>query len=106
MWTSLWSQVFLPIFLSLDLEVGKQDHRIHSFAAVRPDVKQPLVFHGGDLAAALAKLDAFADGADFLLGHNLIAFDLPHLKAAKPNLRMLKPTASRYIVAQPPRLSS
>ncbi len=78
-----------PHFLSLDLEVGKQDHRIHSFAAVRPDVKQPLVFHGGDLAAALAKLDDFADGADFLLGHNLINFDLPHLKAAKPNLRML-----------------
>ncbi len=79
-----------PHFLSLDLEVGKQDHRIRAFAAVRPDVDHPLVFHGGDLAAALAKLDDFADGADFLLGHNLIDFDLPHLKAAEPVLRMLK----------------
>ena len=78
-----------PHFLSLDLEVSKQDHRIRAFAAVRPDVEQPLVFHGGDLAAALEKLDDFADGADFLLGHNLIDFDLPHLTAAKPNLRML-----------------
>ena len=76
--------------LSLDLEVGKQDCRIHAFAAVRRDVEQPLVFHGGDLAAALAALDEFADGADFLLGHNLIDFDLPHLKAAKPDLRLLK----------------
>ena len=76
--------------LSLDLEVGKQDRRIHAFAAVRPDVDQPLVFQGGDLAAALAELDEFADGADFLLGHNLIDFDLPHLKAAKPDLRLLK----------------
>ena len=79
-----------PHFLSLDLEVGKQDHRIRAFAAVRPDVDHPLVFHGGDLAAALAKLDDFADGADFLLGHNLINFDLPHLKAAKSDLRILK----------------
>ncbi len=79
-----------PHFLSLDLEVGKKDHRIRAFAAVRTDVDQPLVFRGGDLTAALTKLDDFADGADFLLGHNLIDFDLPHLKAAKPNLRMLK----------------
>ena len=76
--------------LSLDLEVGKQDDRIYAFAAVRPDVDQPLVFHDGDLATALAELDEFADGADFLLGHNLIDFDLPHLKAAKPDLRLLK----------------
>ncbi len=77
-------------FLSLDLEVSKQDRRIRAFAAVRPDVEQPLVFHGGDLVAALAELDEFAAGADFLLGHNLIAFDLPHLKAANPDLRLLK----------------
>ena len=42
--------------LSLDLEVGKQDRRIHAFAAVRLDVDQPLVFHDGDLAMALADL--------------------------------------------------
>ena len=76
--------------LSLDLEVGVRDSRIHAFAAVRPDIDQPLVFRSGDLAAALATLDDFADGADFLLGHNLIAFDLPHLTAAKSDLRLLK----------------
>ncbi len=76
--------------LSLDLEVGKQDRRIHAFAAVRPDVDRPLVFRDGDLATALAALDEFADGAAFLLGHNLIDFDRPHLKAAKPDLQLLK----------------
>lgn len=76
--------------LSLDLEVGKQDHRIRAFAAVRRDVDQPLVFQDDDLAAALAVLDKFATDADFLLGHNLIAFDLPHLKAVAPDLPLLK----------------
>jgi len=42
------------------------------------------------LGAALAKLDAYADDSAFLLGHNLIAFDLPHLAAAKSGLRLLK----------------
>ena len=30
------------------------------------------------------------EGAEFLLGHNLIEFDLPHLKAASPNLGLLR----------------
>ena len=42
------------------------------------------------LAAALAKLDELAGGADFVLGHNLIGFDLPHLQAASPQLRLLQ----------------
>ncbi|MYG39717.1 MAG: RecQ family ATP-dependent DNA helicase [Nitrospira sp. SB0677_bin_15] len=80
---------FSPRCLSLDLEVGIRDRRIHAFAAVRSDSDQPLIFRGGDLAAALAKLDDFAADADFLLGHNLIAFDLLHLAAARSDLRVL-----------------
>ncbi|MYC93535.1 MAG: RecQ family ATP-dependent DNA helicase [Caldilineaceae bacterium SB0661_bin_32] len=78
--------------VSLDLEIGVKDRRIHKFAAVRPDTGQSLIFPGaGDgLAAALIKLDDLADGADFLLGHNLIDFDLPHLQAAAPCLRLLR----------------
>ena len=79
-----------PPCLSLDLEVGKRDRRIHAFAAVRPDTGQRLVFRSGDLLAALARLDHLAERAAFLVGHNLIAFDLPHLTAAKPDLRLLK----------------
>ena len=81
---------FSPRCLSLDLEVGVRDSRIHAFAAVCQDTGQHLVFRGGDLAAALAELDVLAEGAAFLLGHNLIAFDLLHLAAAKPDLRLLR----------------
>ena len=48
----------------------------------------PLAREG--LAAGLAKLDGFAHNAEFLLGHNLIDFDLPHLQAANPRLRLLR----------------
>ena len=79
--------------LSLDLEVSVQSGRIHSFAAVRSDSDQSLVFpgdfHPRNLTDVLAKLDDLAAGADFLLGHNLINFDLPHLRAVTPELRLL-----------------
>ena len=81
---------FSPRCLSLDLEVGVRDRRIHAFAALRPDTGERLVYRSGDVQASLKKLDALAEGAAFLLGHNLIAFDLPHLKAANPDLRLLK----------------
>ena len=67
-----------------------RDRRIHAFAALRPDTGGRLVHRSGDVEASLKKLDALAEGAAFLLGHNLIAFDLPHLKAANPDLRLLK----------------
>jgi len=87
---SLEAGGFAPRCLSIDLEVGVRDARIHRLAAVRGDTRQSFVYHKGDLAAALAKLDDFAEGAAFLLGHNLIGFDTAHLAAAKPDLRLLK----------------
>ena len=84
------NKTFSPCCLSLDLEVGKEDSRIHAFAGVRADTGRRIVFSGGKLAAGLARLDDLADGASFVLGHNLIAFDLPHLTAAKSDLRLLK----------------
>jgi ATP-dependent DNA helicase RecQ len=76
--------------ISIDLEVGTRDARIHRFAAVRGDAHEAFIFKGGDLAGGLARLDRFAEGASFLLGHNLVAFDAPHLEAAKPDLRLLR----------------
>ena len=75
--------------LSLDLEVGKESDRIHAFGAVRGDSGRGMMHSGGSLAAALEKLDRFAEGATFLLGHNLIEFDLPRLRAVKPDLQLL-----------------
>lgn len=80
---------FKPRCLCIDLEVGIKDRRIHQFAAIRADTGASLRYDRGDLAVALAKLDALADGAAFVLGHNLVAHDLPHLAAAQPDLRLL-----------------
>ena len=81
------SEPFQLRCLSIDLEVGKKDGRIHAFGAVRADTGHG--YSGGGSAAALAKLDKLAEGVSFVLGHNLIDFDLPHLAAAKPDLRLL-----------------
>ena len=81
-------QPFKPRCLSVDLEVGKEDGRIHAFGAVRGDTGHG--YQGGGSASELTRLDALADGVSFLLGHNLIEFDLPYLRAAKPDLRLLR----------------
>ena len=67
--------------LSVDLEVGKGDGRIHAFHGVRPNLDEVLTFSSrrATLAAALDRLDELADGADFVLGYSLIGFDVPHL---------------------------
>ena len=82
--------VVAPRCLSIDLEVGIKDERIHQFAAVRGDTDAAYVYRSGDLQAALQQLDRLAEGVSFLLGHNLIAFDLPHLAAARPDLKLLR----------------
>ncbi|WP_211364218.1 RecQ family ATP-dependent DNA helicase [Propionivibrio limicola] len=78
-----------PQCLSIDLEVGRSSAIIHQLAALRGDNGDRLTFPPGELATALDALDRLADDAAFLLGHNLIAFDLPQLRAAQPNLRLL-----------------
>ena len=75
--------------LSLDLEVVRRDGRIHAFAGVRPDLDKVLTFPARR-ATLPAALDELADGADFVQGHNLIGFDLPHLQSASPQLRLMQ----------------
>lgn len=78
-----------PNCLSIDLEVGRNDGRIHAFAGIHGKTGKACVYRQGDLREALERLDDFAQGTSFLLGHNLIAFDMPHLAAAKPDLLLL-----------------
>ena len=80
---------FRPRCLSIDLEVSRNDV-IRALGAVRADTDESLTHSGGGLTTALKKLDDLAEGASFILGHNLIDFDLQYLRAAKPNLRLLK----------------
>ncbi|MCE2459157.1 MAG: RecQ family ATP-dependent DNA helicase [Pseudomonadales bacterium] len=77
--------------LALDLEVGRRTERIHALAAVYPGGESFVrtALRGRKLADALAELDDFAKPADVILGHNLINFDLQHLRAAAPDLRLL-----------------
>jgi len=79
--------------LCLDLEVGKTDAKIHQFGALRLDaqtgVPRALSFSHGPLTPALTRLDDFSAGAHFILGHNIIEFDLPVLASAKPDLLLL-----------------
>ncbi len=76
-------------FVSIDLEVGRDSGRIHQLAGVHSNGIASLAFPPGTLSDALDALDRLADGATFVIGHNLIAFDLPQLRAAQPNLRLL-----------------
>ena len=77
--------------LSIDIEVGVNDRRIDRFAAVRGDSGQGFVLRGkAQVGEALARLDTFAQGAELLLGHNIVAFDAPFLGAANAGLQLLK----------------
>ncbi len=78
----------VPDLLSLDLE-GRQC--IGAIGAVHTGRSTTLAWKGGrhGLAWALAALDDFAEGAQFLVGHNIIEHDLELLSRHAPNLKLL-----------------
>ena len=81
--------------ISVDLEIGKRDQRILALAAVDERTGAAMRFErnrGRNRAftAALAELEEFCSKADCLVGHNLIAFDIPHLQATAPELALLR----------------
>ena len=78
--------------LALDLEVGKKDLRIHAFAAVRSSCGKALhrTSKGKISEPDWKRLDDFAKDSEILVGHNLIKFDLPHLQAAMPTLKLFE----------------
>lgn len=84
----------LATSISLDLELSPRDNHLQSLAAVRAADGQACVAKGKQhWASALVQLDAFCatDGkwAALLVGHNIIDFDLPHLRALQPGLHLL-----------------
>lgn len=79
---------FLSKCLILDLETRKSV-TIIGFGALNQD----RVFERQgrfDLKTALNELDGFADGLNYILGHNLLGHDLPILEAHAPYLRLLQ----------------
>ncbi|MBX4954735.1 RecQ family ATP-dependent DNA helicase [Rhizobium lentis] len=75
--------------LSIDLEVDPSKAQIFTFAAVRHADGEKAVFRNGNQEAALDRLEDLASEAEFLLGHNIIRFDLPHLAAVRPQFAEL-----------------
>ncbi|MBK8979417.1 MAG: RecQ family ATP-dependent DNA helicase [Planctomycetes bacterium] len=71
--------------VALDLEID-HDGRLCSLGAVRGDER--LELHGSDWRAAIAALDRFADGARFVVGHNLLWHDLPAIARRAPAARV------------------
>jgi ATP-dependent DNA helicase RecQ len=72
---------FIARCVSVDLEVDPKSARIFSFAAITSNPNKRLVFERGDLSQAIVELGTFAGPAEFLLGHNIIYFDLPYLES-------------------------
>ncbi len=89
--------------LSLDLEVSPKDGRINALAAVCPDTEETLIFQGKEARFddALARLKESSEDKAFVLGHNLIHFDLPRLQAVAPRLRLLEMSSVDTLMLNP-----
>ena len=97
--------------VSLDLEVSPEDGSLLAAAVYRPDTGDSLSMSERPSAGSLQRLERVAGGAEFLLGHNVIDFDIPHLQAFNPNLSLLKMPAVdtlrlNPLAFPPPPLSS
>jgi len=74
--------------LLLDLETGP-DGAVHKIGAVWGN-KTFLRQGRFGTSSALAELEDFAAGADFVLGHNLLGHDLPCLQRLVPGMDLLR----------------
>ena len=73
--------------LSIDLEVNPKTEHIIKIAALRGDTDEAITANIHDhkhLHQTLEAIQEFGQGMKFLLGHNLIAFDVPRLQALCP----------------------
>lgn len=82
-----------PKGLIFDLEVvppkNNQPAQIIMVGALRPDSAAELELKvSGTPYPALQQLDALSEGASFVLGHNVIAHDLPILREHSPNMAL------------------
>jgi ATP-dependent DNA helicase RecQ len=68
---------FQPRCVAIDLEINKKDGRLRQIGAMRTDSGKTLIWSGKEPSSGLDRLDALADGAAFVLGHNILRFDLP-----------------------------
>ena len=81
-----WSR-FLNRCLILDLEVGP-DGSIEAVGALRGDIELKIP-DAASSASALRQLDSFGEGADFVVGHNIVDHDRVFVERHLPGSRLL-----------------
>ena len=80
------SSKFISRCVSVDLEVDPQTARIFAMAAVADNDAAALVSRKGASELVLDRLEEMLVDAPFLIGHNILRHDLPHLVASRPRL--------------------
>ncbi len=76
--------------LCLDIETARQDRTIlREVGAFRPDTGARARI-SGKAGGLVSQLDELTQGAAFVLGHNVIAFDQPVLAVLHPDLALLR----------------
>jgi ATP-dependent DNA helicase RecQ len=77
-----------PKYLCLDIETSRQDRtKLHEVGAYRPDTGEKVRLPGKS-KDIVRTLDRLTEGATFVLGHNVIAFDQPTLQLLHPELTL------------------
>lgn len=88
-------QILQPKCVIFDLEtVPHEDgacQQIIKIGALRPDTGDTLELNTGlGLVTALERLDGLSAGVNFVMGHNVLAHDLPVLRDCSPDLALLQ----------------
>lgn len=83
------SQDFLKNCFLFDIEINEKNE-IYSLGAVYGKDSFLLEPGGKINKQQLADFDALAENAEFILGHNVLAHDIPHLTKLAPNLALLQ----------------
>lgn len=100
------SSTLQPKCLIFDLETVPahegEAERIIKIGALRPDTGEHFeTATNKQLGAGLARLEQMADGASFVLGHNIVAHDLTVLCAAAPDAALLRLPAIDTLLLSP-----
>ncbi len=91
---------FLKRCFLFDIEIN-ENNEIYSLGAVLGG-QQVLIEPGKKIGKRqLADVDALASGADFILGHNILAHDIPSLAQVAPELRLLRKPAIDTLYLSP-----
>ena len=75
---------FIDNCVAIDLEVNPKTAKIFAMAAVRQNPIEKTVVRNRKTSYFLQKLDAMIRPSNYLIGHNILKFDLQHLTATHP----------------------